>query len=228
MTILNRFVCMLTSPGRVFDDIREGRAGWVQPWIIISVLYMIVTAVGMPIQIALVELNTRGVAPEMIDQQVRMMQMPLGLIWVALTPVGVLLIQLIVAGVTYVLVTTLSQRATFRQYLALNFFTGIPAMLGQLLSVSILRLRGLDRIMGPDDARMSFSLRMLAPPDNAVLKGVFSGIEFFTIWSLVLLGMGLQRVFGMSRGQAVAVLVLLWLIYVVLLVLGEVMGGIGA
>jgi hypothetical protein len=34
-------------------------------------------------------------------------------------------------------------------------------------------------------------------------------------------------VFGMSRGQAIAVLIPLWLIYVVMLVLGEVLGGMG-
>ena len=227
MTIATRFVSMLTAPARVFDDIREGRVGWVQPWIIISVLYMIVTLLGLPVQIALMELNPKNLPADMLDQQIRLMQMPLGLIWVALTPVGVLLIQMIVAGLTYLLVTILSQRATFKQYLSLSFFTGIPAMLGQLLSVAILRARGLERIMGPEDARMSFSLRALAPPDSAVLKGVFGGFEFFTIWSLVLLGLGLQRVFGMSRAQAVAVLLPLWLIYVGMLILGEAFGGIG-
>jgi hypothetical protein len=150
-----------------------------------------------------------------------------GWLWVLLAPLGVLVLQLIVAGLTYIMVTIMSQKATFKQYLSLSFFTGIPAMLGQVLSVVVLRLRGLERIMGPEDARMSFSLRALAPADNAILKGVFGSIEFFTLWSLVLLALGLQRVFGMSRGQAIAVLIPLWLIYVVMLVLGEVLGGMG-
>ncbi len=226
MTIVTRFTSMLMSPGRVFDDIRDGRVGWLQPWIIISVLYMVVTFLGLPIQVALLEINPQNLPADAIDQQIRVAE-SFGWIWVLLTPLGVMLIQLIVAGVSYILVTVLSQRATFRQYLSLSFFTGVPAMLGQLLSIGILRFRGLDRIMGPEDARMSFSLRTLAPPDSALLKGLFGSVEFFTVWSMVLLALGLQRVFGMSRGQAIAVLIPIWLIYVVMLVLGEAFGGIG-
>lgn len=226
MTIINRFVSILTAPARVFDDIREGRAGWRQAWLIISVMYMLVTWLGLPIQVALIELNPQNLDAEALDPQIRMME-SFGWLWVVLTPVGVLLMQLIVAGISYILVTILSQRATFKQYLTLNFFTGIPAMIGQLISVIMIRMRGVEEIMGPDDARMSFSLRALAPQDSAVQKGLFGSVEFFTIWSLVLLALGLQRVFGMSRTQAIAVLVPIWLIYVAMLIMGEVFGGMG-
>ncbi|MDH4037034.1 MAG: YIP1 family protein [Candidatus Krumholzibacteria bacterium] len=226
MTFINRFVSMLTAPSRVFDDIRESRVGWKQPWLIISVMYMVLTFLSLPIQVALLELNPQDVSPEILDQQIRMVD-SFGWVWVVLTPLGVLVMQLIVAGLTYILVTIMSQRATFKQYLSLNFFAGIPAMIGQLLSVVLIRTRGLERIMGPEDARMSFSLRALAPPDSAALKGLYGGVEFFTIWSLVLLAMGLSRVFGMSRAQAIGVVIPLWLIMVVMLILGEIFGGMG-
>ena len=226
MSIVNRFVWMFTAPVRVFDDIRDGRVGWRQPWLVISVMYMVLTFLSLPIQVALLELNPKGVSPEMLDQQIRMVD-SFGWVWVVLTPLGVLVMQLIVAGLTYILVTIMSQRATFKQYLTLNFFAGIPAMVGQLLSVILIRARGLEGIMGPEDARMSFSLRALAPPDSSVMKGLFGGVEFFTIWSLVLLAMGLSRVFGMGRAQAVGVVVPMWLIMVAMLILGEIFGGMG-
>jgi hypothetical protein len=47
MTIVSRFVWMLTAPSRVFDDIREGRVGWRQPWLIISFMYMVVTFLSL-------------------------------------------------------------------------------------------------------------------------------------------------------------------------------------
>jgi hypothetical protein len=212
---------------RVFDDIRDGHVGWRQPWLIISVLYMVVTFLGLPVQLALMELNLQNLPADSLDTQIRMLE-SFGWIWVVLTPVGVLLMQLLVAGLSYILVTILSQRATFKQYLSLSFFTGIPALLGQLISVVMIRMRGLDQIMGPEDARMSFSLRTLAPPDSALLKGVFGSFEFFTIWSLVLLALGLQRVFGMNRGQAIAVLIPIFLIYVIMLIMGEVFGTMGS
>jgi len=52
-------------------------------------------------------------------------------------------------------------------------------------------------------------------------------IEFFAIWSLVLVAMGLMRIFGMSRGQSIGVSVMLWILYAATVILGEVFGGMG-
>ena len=39
--------------------------------------------------------------------------------------------------------------------------------------------------------------------------------------------MGMMRIFGLSRGKAIAVLVPVWILYVGLLILGEKFGGVG-
>jgi hypothetical protein len=215
---------MFVSPGRVFDDVREGRVGWKQPWLLVSIPYMLISWLSLPIQVAITELNPRDLPIDQVDIQVSMMQ-KMGFVWVILAPLGVLIVTLIVSGLSYMLVTMMSQRANFRQYFTLSLFTGIVGVVGQLIGVVILRLRGVEQIMTADDARMSFSLRMLAPENSAVLKGLLGSVEFFTIWGLVLLGMGLMRIFGMSRGQATAVLVPIWIIYVGMLIAGEVFGG---
>jgi Na+/melibiose symporter-like transporter len=224
MTALSRFWAMFVSPGRVFDDVREGRVGWKQPWLLVSIPYMLISWLSLPIQVAITELNPRDLPIDQVDLQVSMMQ-KMGFVWVILAPLGVLIVTLIVSGLSYMLVTMMSQRANFRQYFTLSLFTGIVGVVGQLIGVVILRLRGVEQIMTADDARMSFSLRMLAPENSAVLKGLLGSVEFFTIWGLVLLGMGLMRIFGMSRGQATAVLVPIWIIYVGMLIAGEVFGG---
>ncbi len=226
MSFIGRFSSIFTAPTRVFDDIREGRVGWKQPWLMVSILYMIITYLGLPIQRAVMEINPGNLPPETLDQQIEMMD-KLGFVWVLLAPIGILLVTLVVSGVSYILVTIMSQRATFKQYLTLSFFTDIIAMLGQLIAVIVVRMRGVDQIMGVEDARVSLSLRMLAPADSAVMRGLLGSFEFFVLWSFVVLVMGLTHIFGMSRAQAIAVLIPIWIIYVGMLIAGEVFGGMG-
>jgi hypothetical protein len=222
MAFFKRLVWIFSSPNKVFDDIRERRVTWVQPWIIASLIYMVITWIAMPIQRAVLEVHPT-LTSEQIDAQLDMMDR-FGFMWVILAPAGMLIITFIMAGISYVAVTLSTRAATFKQYLTLSFFTGIVGMMGQLVSSIIIRARGLDNIASPEDAQMSLSLRVLAP-DNPVVRGLFGSVEFFAIWSLVLLAMGLMRIFGMKRGQAIGVSVLLWILYAGMVILGESFGG---
>ncbi|HEX5131726.1 MAG TPA: YIP1 family protein [Candidatus Krumholzibacteria bacterium] len=226
MTALSRFWAILAAPNRVFDDIREGRVGWKQPWLLVSIPYMLVTYLSLPIQRVLVELNDKNLTPDQLDKQLEIMD-KLSFLWVLMAPLGVLAVTLVLAGVSYLVVTMMSERATFKQYLSLSLFTGIIGIIGQFIAIVMLRLRGIDQIMTADDARISFSLRVFAPAGSPVLKGFLGSFEFFTLWGFVVLVLGLSRVFGLRRGQAIAVLVPIWIIYVGMLVAGEVFGGMG-
>jgi hypothetical protein len=225
MDFLKRLIWIFTSPTRVFDDIRERRVGWVQPWLLSSFFYMIVTWLMMPIQRVLLELNTE-LTTEQIAQQVEFMER-FGFIWVILTPVGILLVTLLIAGLTYIAVTLASRTATFKQYLSLSFFCGIVGVAGHLISAIVVRMRGLERIATAEDAQWSLSLRALGADAGPAVRGLLGGIEFFAIWSLVVLAMGLQRIFGMSRGAAIAITLLLWALYVASMILSEMFGGMG-
>lgn len=224
MDFLNRLLCIFTSPGRVFDDIKEHRVSWVQPWLISSVLYALITWVAMPIQMAILEVSDT-LTSEQIDQQIDMMDR-FGFVWIVMAPAGALVVTAVMAGLSYIAVTLASRAATFKQYLTLSFYTGIVGMMGQLLSATIIRARGLDRINSPDDGQMALSLRAFAG-DSVVMKGLFGSIEFFVIWSLVLVTLGLERIFGMSRGQSIMVAVILWIMYAAMMIVAEVAGGMG-
>jgi membrane protein, antimicrobial resistance system len=223
MGFVNRIVWIFTSPTRVFDDIRENRVRWVEPWIAVSVVTMLVTWLGLPIQRVFYELNPHNLPPEQLDKQIEIVTR-FGLVQVLLTPLGVIVLSLVVTGLAYILVTILSRTATFRQFFTLMMFTSIVSSVGQLLTTSIVRLRGLDAIQTADDMHMSLSLRFLAPESSPALKGLFSSFDFFIIWALLLLIVGLMRVFDMKRNTAVAAVIPIWVIYTAALIMGEVFG----
>ncbi len=222
MNILKRALWIFTSPYRVFDDIRERRVQWWQPWIVASLLYMLIMWIAMPIQRVGMEFHPT-MTSEQIDRQIEGME-KFGFVGIVMAPAGLLVMTLIFAGISYIAVTMASRSATFKQYFTLCLYTGIVSMIGQLVSALIVRLRGIENIASLEDTQMSLSLRLLAP-DSAVARGVFSSIEFFAIWSLVLLVLGLTRIFGMSRGQSIVVAVVLWILTAAMLVATELFVG---
>jgi len=226
MNFLNRFVWIFVSPSRVFDDIKEHRVRWVQPYLIVSVLTMLVTWLSMPVQRILIEYNAQDLPSEQVDKQLEMMD-KFGLIQLILVPAGVLLVSMVVAALCYILVTVLARTATFKQFFTLTLFTSVVSTTGQLLSTVIVRARGLDRIMEAKDAQMALSLKVLAPENSAALRGLLGSFEFFACWAFVLIALGLMRIFGMTRGAAIAALVPMWIIYVAALIVGEIFGGMG-
>jgi len=224
MNLLRRMVWMFVSPSRVFDEIRENRASWIHAWIVVGVLYVIISWLGLPIQRALLDINPTDLPAEQLERQIAMTE-KFGYIQLILAPAGVLLLALATAGISYVLVTVLSRASNFKQYFTITMYSDIVGAAGYLLTTLIVRLRGVENIVEPDDARFSLSLRMLAPPESAALKGLLGTFDFFGIWVLVLVVMGLQRVFGMSRGAAIACVIPVWLLYAALSILGEKFGG---
>jgi len=227
MALLNRVVWIFSSPGRVFDDIREGRAPWWQPWLVISVVFVIFGMLAMPIQIAVTELNVNNMDLDALDKQIEMMK-KFGWVQVILTPIGMLLFGLIAAGLSYILVTILSSYANFKKWFSLTLYATIVSSLSQIISTIAVRAKGIDSIESVEDSMLTVSLSFLAPESaGTLLKALFGSIEFFSIWALVLIGMGLMRIFGMGRGQAVACVIPLWLISVVMAWVGMAASGMG-
>ncbi|MDH3196811.1 MAG: YIP1 family protein [Candidatus Krumholzibacteria bacterium] len=225
MSFLDRIGWIFVSPSKVFADIREGRVSWWQPYIVVAAMYTVLGVIGLPIQRAVAALNAGNLSPEDLDRQLEIMA-KFGLVQVLGTPVVLLAIGALVAGLTYIVVTLLSPQASFKKYFTITMFASIVAGVGQVLSTIVVRGRGVDAIRSQNDAMAFANLRFLAPPDSKVLEGALSTIEPFSLWSLALVGMGVAHVFGMTRGRAVAVVVPWWLIYVATSILGAVVAGI--
>jgi hypothetical protein len=224
MSFLNRFVWIITSPSKVFEEIREGKAQWWQPWLIAGLIYVVVGFFAMPIQLAVMELNLSDVSIDQLDKQIELTE-KFGVVQLAATPVLMLIIGLMVSGLTYILVSIFAADANFKKYFAITWWASVVVSFGQILSTIIIRLRGVDTIRSVDDSSVSVSLKFLAGESGLFVKGLLASIDFFSIWSFVLIAMGVMHVFGLNRNQALICLVPWALIYVAMTILGMVMSG---
>lgn len=225
MAFFNRFVWILVSPSRVFDEIKEGAVSWWQPWLWVSIIYTIVGYFSLPVQRAVLELNPRGTPPDQLDQQIELMD-KFGVVQLLATPVVFLVLGLIVAGLAYILVSILSEKASFKKFLTLQFYAGIISALSGIVTVLVVRMRGVETFRVAEDAQFSIGLGFLAPENGGLLKAVLGSVEFFAVWSLVIVAMGLMQVFDMQRKQAVICVIPIWLMSVLALALGNFFGGV--
>jgi hypothetical protein len=216
--MFRRFFQIYTSPTKVFDDIRDSKVSWWQPWLLASILLIIAGWLAIPVTRAVMLLNPK-MTPEMA-QKGPYFQLVVG-------PAFLLIFGLIAAGVSYVVVTLQSKEATFKKHFTLILFTQLIFLLGNVIVAAILRARGTGNITSPEDAHLSFSLRMLAPEANAVVRGLLATFDFFSLWGLVLTALGLKRIFNMRTGQAIACIIPLWLIYAVISILQEIFAKMG-
>lgn len=226
MDILNRYVWIFVSPSRVFANIREGRAPWWQPWLFVSAVGIVLGYFALPIQRELVVLNPSGMSPEQLEQQIDWITR-FGWLQVLAAPLYALLAAVIMTGVTYILVSMMSEKASFSKYFAIMFYASCVAIMAQVVSTFVVRMRGVSAIRSADDAQATLSLGYIFNPDGAVLRGLMDSVEVFGVWSLILVAMGLIHVFEISRNRALAVVIPLWLVSAGFAVAGQLFSKVG-
>jgi hypothetical protein len=227
MGFVNRFIWIFFSPGRLFEDIKADKAPWWQAWLWLSIIYVIVGYAAIPINIALVKINPRDLTPEQIDRQLAFFEGIGKWLQIFATPLILLLISLAVSALVYVLVSILSDKAVFKKFFALSLYASIVSSMANVIATLVIRLKGVDTIRTVSDAKFSIGLGFLAPQKGALAGAVLTSFDFFAVWSFVLVAMGLMRIFEMTRRQAIYCVIPLWIIYVGMLLVGEVTGGYG-
>ena len=226
MGFFNRLLWVFGSPIRLMAEIKEGRAPWWQAWIWVSLIAIFFGYLSIPINMAVMELNLGGLPPDELDAQIAMLEGAGSWVLIGLVPVGALLLSLIAAAIGYILVAVFSERANFKQFFTLTFYSWIIYTVGGLISTLILRMKGPETIRALSDTKVSIGLGFLAPEEGALVRAVVTSFDFFVIWSLVLVVMGLMHIFEMTRRQAIICVIPLWVLYVGMLLLGEVTGSL--
>jgi hypothetical protein len=202
------------TPSKTFDDIKRGNKSWWMPLIIMAIVgYILFAAVYTKIGMQTVVDNQMKMDPKTAD---RMNQMPpeqratAEKISMYITQ-GVfiaspLMVMLIAAVVSLVLWGTINfvfgGKATFGAVFAVWFYANLPSIIKSLLGVVVIYAG-----MAPE----SFNIKNFAPTNlgafldpvetNKALYALATSVDAITIWTLVLMGMGIATVAGVKRGS---------------------------
>lgn len=110
--------------------------------------------------------------------------------------VGKLLIQ---ALFVWLLAVALQGQGRFVHALSLMVHLSVISLIQGWVTLLIASQRGLDAIQSAADAQPVPGLNMILGADNAALNVVWASVNPFTIWFLVLLGLGSAAVLGLPQ-----------------------------
>jgi len=217
--ILDTFI----APSKTFTDLRRN-ANWWAPWLLISIFSLVFVFV-MSKQIGFEQISKNAVAQSSRaeqfeklppDQQARQIQISATVArYISYSlPVLNLIIFLIIATV---LMATFNFGAgasvPFKTSLAIVIYGSLPGIIGAALGI-ISMFAGVDPAgFNPKNPVATNPGYFMDPMGNKFLYGMASALDVFTIWSIVLIGIGFAANSKVKRSTAIILVVGWYLLY---------------
>jgi hypothetical protein len=212
LTQIQRVTNTFTAPSKTFEDIKRGNRSWWLPFIVMALIgYIFFAAVDQKVGIQQVvdnqvRLNPRSqeqMANATPEQRARANNIGVGItkgVFVAGPLVGIISAAVVALGLLATINFIFGGRATYGQVFAVTYYAWLPMALKSLLGIVVLYAG-----MAPE----SFNIKNFSPTNigafldpiatNKALYVLASWFDIVTIWTLVLMGMGLATVAGVKR-----------------------------
>jgi hypothetical protein len=200
------------APSKVFNALEE-RPRWILPLVIVLVVMALTTVLTMTfareaiMTVQQEALERRGLTEEQMEQAMRFTQGPAAAISGAVSAViftGVLL--LIFAVVVNLFVPLFGGESGFKRVFSVICYSAlvmVPAAILKLLMIATTKSPYVTTslaLLAPGLARTSFGYQLLA------------GFDFFMIWEMVLVAMGISITNRISRKNAYILVFVIWVI----------------
>ena len=218
-----RIVDIFIAPSKTFTDLHRN-ASWWAPWLLISISSLAFVFV-MSKQIGFEQISKNAITqsaraeqfeklpPEQQAKQIQLSSTVARFISYSL-PVLNLIIFVIIAAV---LMATFNFGAgasvPFKTSLAIVIYGSLPGIIGAVLGI-ISMLSGIDpagfNARNPVATNPGY---FMDPMGNKFLYGMASALDVFTIWSIVLIGIGFAVNSKVKRSTAIIIVVAWFLLY---------------
>jgi len=212
---LRALVGIVATPRRSFEIIRRQK-----PWVITGILLALGTiALGLasaPLSLEATRAQMTTMMPnnpEQVDAlMAQMEQSPMTSGWVtSLTVPPVLAVQfLFQAAFVWLLAVALQGQPRFVPALSLLVHLNVIEHLQGWANLLLLHVRGPGAIESMQDMQAPMGLDLLLSSDSAFLNTVYASINPFTVWLVVLLGLGARTVFRLSPRKAGLLAAIYW------------------
>jgi cell division protein FtsB len=227
---MQRVTSTLTAPSKTFEDIKRGNKSWWMPWLIMAIVgYIFFAAVASKVSMQTVVDNQMKLASEKQQEQMakappetRAMTEKVSLyvtegIFIA-SPVVVLLVAAVVSLVLWGTINfVFAGKATFGGIFAVWFFANLPSIAKSLLGIVVIFA---------GNTPETFNIKNFAPTNvaaflpvmetNKALYALANSLDIITIWTLVLMGMGIAIVAGVKRSSGYIAVFGWWVIIVLI------------
>lgn len=229
LTQIQRVTNTFTAPSKTFEDIRRGNRSWWLPLIVLAILSYIFFAVVVQrvgIQQVMdnqIRLNPR--AQEQMANATPEQRAKANNFWVGFTKgmfvagplVGLAVAAVIALGLLATINFIFGGKAKYGQVFAVTYYAWLPMTVKYLLGIVVLYAG-----MAPE----SFNVKNFSPTNagafldpvgtNKALYALATSFDIVTIWTLVLLGIGLAAVAGVKRRSGYIAVFGWWALFVLI------------
>jgi Yip1 domain len=212
LTQIQRVTNTFAAPSKTFEDIQRGNLSWWLPFIVMALVgYIFFAVVNQKVgmqqmvdnQIRLNPQSQERMANATPDQRARANNMAVGItkgVFVGAPLMGIIGAAVTSLGLLATINFIFGGKAKYGQVFAMSYYAWLPMTLKSLLGMVVLYAG-----MAPE----SFNVKNFSPTNigafldpvttNHALYALASWFDIVTIWTLVLMGMGLATVAGVKR-----------------------------
>jgi len=215
---VSRIGGVLFSPVKTFESLAR-RPTWLAPLLLWTVLSLALTAVMLPrmdfegMMRARMEKSGQTVSDEQLEKTIAIQKRfaGLGYVWGGLVPT---VLSLLLAGIFFLAFKAFGSDLSFRHSFGVTTHAFVPGVLASVLYIPLLlRQEKVDPSNMGDLLRSNLGFlveKESAPAVHALLQS----LDLFTFWTLALLVIGYAASARVSRGKSAALILTLWLLYV--------------
>ena len=214
---LERIIGVFFSPKATFEDINR-KPDWLVPLVLITLVALVVTYVFLSHADVLelirnqIEKSGRPVPPdEALQSGVKFTT----IISYVSVIVGVPLVITVISAVLFVVFSfIMGAETTFKKIFCANAYASMPGLVKSIIAIPILFVKQPTEFGNPADIVQS-NLSILFDKGNKALFALGKSIDIFTIWSLIVLAIGVAGVSkNLTFKKSLTTIIILWLIVV--------------
>ncbi|MFC1284480.1 Yip1 family protein [Bacillus paralicheniformis] len=196
---------LITHPGEQFERMREKPAFWFP---LVIVLLLSVTGAYMLSEKTVLSTDLSEMPGD--DETFEATMKRIGIIGGVIGGIIGSVIAMLISALIYWLIVKIGRGTTdFVHMFSLSVFTHFIAAIGQFIGGLVIYYSNIDPTIAVT------SLSSIIPADEP-LKSVLGVFDIFTIWSLALVALGLQKVGGISKKAAWTGVIILFAISILL------------
>ncbi len=225
LTEMERVVDTFTAPSKTFTDIRRN-ANWLVPWILISIFgLLMVFVVDKKLGLDTAYENQLKLSPKQMDKvdqlppDQKAAQMRIGAKITAYFAYGSPLLTIIAAAIFGgVLMATFNfgfgAEVKFKQAIAISMYAFLPSIIKALIATAVVGMGAAEGFTFQNQVASNLG-GLVDATSSHFLYAVLTSIDAFTIWTLILTGIGYSCVTRVKRGTCMGV-VFGWWVFVTL------------
>jgi hypothetical protein len=213
-------VKVLFEPGAVFERVRT-RPSFLAPYVAIMAVQVILFLVNLPyLKVAIQAQMATQAAGRPAPSTGILVAFGLGFLLIILT-----IIFLISGFLLWVLVSLFGGEGKFGTLLSVALYGAVPsAILLSVVGTIVLHMQGTGGLTSPQDMQPALGLDLLAPGAKGFMAAVLKGINPFSIWAVVLTGVGVSTTHRLSKGTGYTVAIIA---FVIALLIGGTLASLG-